>query len=347
LVLFSQIMDKISFKDIKSLKLLSGFLGTKEEEIDKYLNQNDTIFDTWIEENMPNNGTFVIGLPEDSKYRFDKMYIPKKRNKNTYRIVYKVQDEGLKSIHKIIQKYINENYNPQNCVHGFVSEKNVATNAAIHLSKKLILKLDIKDFFPTVKKQDVISCFIRLGCIPEIADVLATLITLNGELVQGFNTSPVIANMILEEMDSNILALCNKYNSDYSRYADDLYISSNTELPPTDKIISIINQKGFTVNTNKTRIMKRGHKQYVTGLTVFDNRFPRIPKKFKNRIRFSLYMLNKCGPKACLDSTVNEYDGYLICKQNLLKGWIDYVNAIEPNLAKRFYDSFNKIDWNY
>jgi len=140
LVLFSQIMDKISFKDIKSLKLLSGFLGTKEEEIDKYLNQNDTIFDTWIEENMPNNGTFVIGLPEDSKYRFDKMYIPKKRNKNTYRIVYKVQDEGLKSIHKIIQKYINENYNPQNCVHGFVSEKNVATNAAIHLSKKLILK---------------------------------------------------------------------------------------------------------------------------------------------------------------------------------------------------------------
>lgn len=338
-------MDNITFSDIRSLKLLSSFLSSKEEDLIKYLDCKDKIFDSRVQKRdlLNEDGIISIGLPNKSKYWFDKMYIPKKKDSSVYRIVYKVTDEALKNILKNIQSKLNAIYTPLDCVHGFVSGRNVATNAKIHLCKKEVLKLDIKDFFPSIKKNDVVNCFIKLGCTSDIAEYLATLITLNGELVQGFNTSPVIANMILQEMDLNILNLCKSFNADYSRYADDLYISSNTKLPPIDKIKMIVFQSGFIVNDNKTKIMKRGQKQYVTGLTVFENDSPRVPRKFKNRIRFSLYYLNKYGVDSCYNFTSEH--GYLISHEKLLKGCIDYVNAVEPKLAKKFYEYFDNIEW--
>ena len=57
----------------------------------------------------------------------------------------------------------------------------------------------------------------------------------------------------------------------------------------------VVNKHGFELNPIKTKLMKRGSKQYVTGLSVFDSQFPRISKRIKRNLKLEIYYLNKFG----------------------------------------------------
>lgn len=83
-----------------------------------------------------------------------------------------------------------------------------------------------------------------------MATILADIVTYNKILVAGFNTSPIIANIVCSKMDKELSAICKDRNINYTRYADDLSFSSedNIELDPLEEIIT---KYGFTLNTEK------------------------------------------------------------------------------------------------
>ena len=105
--------------------------------------------------------------------------------------------------------------------------------------------------------------------------------------------------------------------------------------------------------------MFRGEKQYVTGLTVFDPEYPRVPKRFKRRIRLQLYYLVKFGADSYVfrelglteEDVRNDYEkmqlvsGRKVQLKYQVKGWVDYVNSIEPLLAEKYYEFYNAIAW--
>jgi hypothetical protein len=125
------------------------------------------------------------------------------------------------------------------------------------------------------------------------------------------------------------------------------------------EIESILNNTQFRINRSKTKVMLRGAKQFVTGLTIFDNKYPRIPKQFKKIIRLRLYYIKKYG---CISYVMRE-TGISECEadndnhklqilidrsirlQHEIKGWIDYINSIEPPLARKYYEIYNTIKW--
>lgn len=306
--------------------------------------------------NILDNGLEVIDAKEHdwdetdhTKINVVKFYIPKKGKNGGARIVYHAWTHQHSNTLKILSSYLNQIYTPNSCVHGYVKRKNIKTNAAQHLAKNIILSVDIKDFFETITVEMIVSNLVKIGFQQFIAESIAKIITINGALAPGFATSPIMANIVSEKLDSELIKFCND-NIVYTRYADDLYFSSNDAIPDLEKITTIIENHDFILNDSKTKFMKRGSQQYVTGLTTFDNLTPRISKKKKRNIRLEIHYIKKFGyKKHCkkkliksgLDKHSPDFKELVeieaMTTRDKLFGWLHYINSIEPDFAAKYY----------
>lgn len=333
--------------DIVNRRVLAEFLGISHSALRMYLTQKPVVVV---------RGVFPVDRLLNRRAWLKKHLIPK-RSKHGYRVVYEVRKASLQQAHKSIYSCLLASYVPQDCVHGFVSGRGIATNARVHLAKKSILNCDIANFFEMVTEQQIERVFIRLGFPAATSSDLAKLCILNGHLVQGYVVSPIIANLVASDMDAELTALVG-VGASYTRYADDMTFSTDGELPQIEKIATIIEKYGFRLNPEKTHHMFRGEKQYVTGLTVFDNNCPRIPRRFKRRVRLLLYYMSKYGKLSfqlkMLGYTTKEYEyesdiqamvEYEIeGEDKRLKGWIDYINSVEPQKSAVYYKQYNTIN---
>jgi RNA-directed DNA polymerase (reverse transcriptase) len=267
--------------------------------------------------------------------------VPKRNKKLGFRMVYKIDLTPIEYPIKAFKFYLNNLYEPLECVHGFVSGKNIVSNATAHLSQDRVLNIDIENFFESIYLDKVSKSFERFGFIPSIAHKLAKISTYEDRLVAGFPTSPTIANIVCIDMDNAIMEFCRIRDLAYTRYADDISISGkNVEV--LKDVEAIINSFGFKLNNKKTRLFKKGQSQYVTGLTVSDYLFPRIPRRFKNRLRQRLYYMEKYSIFSHIEREYdcqNESELLDYCRKELnhIKGWIDFIHSIEPLLAKKYY----------
>lgn len=279
-----------------------------------------------------------------------KFKIPKKNPKNGYREVYKAEDYLLCNTPKCLKFELSKLYEPLECVGGFIPGRNIAYNAKFHLNKNVVINLDIKNFFESIPFERVIEAFELLGFHNNIATLLADIVTYNKILVAGFNTSPIIANIVCSKMDKELSAICKDRNINYTRYADDLSFSSMDNIE-SDTLEKIITKYGFTLNTEKTRIYKRGRSQYVTGLTVADKTMPRIPRRIKKNLRAAIYYIRIYGlsshieHKYGISSKSQRIRNDSFCRKEAAEilGWIHYINGIEPIFASKCSEELKKI----
>lgn len=306
-------MRQINFKKIKGIDGIGNYFYTSVDFIEKII---DSI---------------------DQNDFYEKLEIVKKNCKSSkkYRIVYKSVDE-LSQLQKNIAEAIDVKVEFPTCVQGFIKGRSPKSNAEQHLNRKYLLSADVSDFFDSIGINQVFEVFIKLGCDSNTAKILAKICTINGTLAQGLHSSPVISNLIVTEMDNEIMYLCSAYGAVYTRYADDISISSNKNLPTKDSLIKILENNSFKLNEEKFRIAKQGQGQFVTGLSVFDPKYPRIPKRIKRQLRLELYYINKYGMIEHLER-LGIPDFAHTYRYNRIRGHIDYVNATEPILAKKFY----------
>lgn len=347
----------MTFKEIDNLKQLSGFLRINLEELIFFLRNQPVVMHSMQEimKERDENGVTIIGGIE--KFWVSELKIPKKNRALGHRIVYDIINGTLRNLNKTIFYFLNKEYNPIEYVNGFVRGRHIKRNAEVHLNKKIILNIDIKDFFGSIKEEMVVNVFLKLGCKDEIAKSLARLTTLNGNLVQGYYTSPIIANLVSVEMDEELARMAAETDCIYSRYADDICFSSNINIPEIKLVADILEKYGFELNGQKTRVMYRGHKQYVTGLAVSDSRYPRVPRKMKKKIRLLLYYINKYGVRSHLmhvgrlseEDLRNDFRKQYALDvdseklvNHYIRGHIDYINSIEPELAKKLYAQLNQ-----
>ena len=310
---------------------MSDALGIDEENLDFFLNNELKFFEHKKE----------IDSANEKLYVYKKVRINKKGG--GYREILKVESDELRNVQREIRGYLIKEYDPCECVHGFRRGKSPFTNAKQHLGKKYITAIDIKDFFPSIKYSKVKDVFVSLGCCDDIAEKLSRLTTFQDSLPQGFYTSPIISNLVLNGLDKKLEKYSLKNSLTYTRYGDDLTFSSNVEKINIYPIQKIIEKEGFLINEKKTRNMHRGLNQVVTGLTVFDSEYPRIPKRIKKRLRLHMYYIKKYGSDnhlAINDVGVNRKRP--VWGVNNIFGWIYYINAIEPNIYKKYLPIINQ-----
>jgi len=198
--------------------------------------------------------------------------------------------------------------------HGFVKERSIVSNALPHVGKSVVINCDLQNFFPTLSYPRVKGLFQSLGYSAEVATIFALLTTeaeqkevvLDGEklylytgkryLPQGSPASPMITNLICRKLDKRMQGIATTLGFTYTRYADDMTFSSN-EYNNINKILywvkGITQDEGFILHPDKTRIMKKGSCQEVTGVVV--NEKASVNKKELKKFRALLYQIEQSG----------------------------------------------------
>jgi hypothetical protein len=224
--------------------------------------------------------------------------------------------------------------------HGFRLGSSVKTAAEPHVGKRIVLHLDLQDFFHTVTFARVRGLLIALGYGYPVATTLAVLMTeaprqpieVEGTVyhvpvghrrcVQGAPTSPGICNTMALRLDRRLAGLAGKFGFDYSRYVDDLIFSGDDPdfINKLRHLASrIVREEGFEVNRTKTRIFRSGGCQRVTGVVV--NEVMGLSRQERRRLRAMIHHLKQGQTD----------DGRLA----YLRGKLAYLAMLNPEQAEK------------
>jgi RNA-directed DNA polymerase len=214
----------------------------------------------------------------------------------------------LKAIQRKLHELLTSKLPVSPYAHGFRKGRSVATNAAQHVAKAVVIKLDIADCFPTLHIGRVRGLLIAYGYSFPVAQCLAILMTepprqpveIDGKLfhvpvgsrvcVQGAPTSPALCNAILRRLDYRLAGLGRKHGFAYSRYADDLTFSGQ-DAGKIKVLVAlaarIARDEGLPLNQKKTRIERSAQRQAVTGVIV--NKTLGLSRQERRRLRAALH----------------------------------------------------------
>lgn len=209
----------------------------------------------------------------------------------------------------------------------------------------MLLRCDLKDFFPTIRRDRLVARFVEIGLNARAAGVLADFATIEGKLALGLNASPMLANLVCSELDRKLEELSIELGCAYTRYADDIAISGDT-VPSEDRVRKIVETEGFELCARKMRVTKRGQAHFVTGLSVADPKAPHVPRQFKRRLRQELYYSKRFG----LSGHLSRIGAGESCEDasfqkgiNRIDGSVRYIFSIEPALGARMRVQWKEI----
>ena len=232
---------------------------------------------------------------------------------------------------------------------GFVPGLSILDNATPHLQHSQVLKMDIKDFFPSISINRVICVFKKLGYHHKLAYALAALCCYHNCLPQGAPTSPILSNIVMRHIDRRLEGLSKHFDITYTRYADDLTFSGEYISVKFIKYVqSIIESGGFNINQTKTKLLKNNVKKIITGVSISSGK-PTIPRTLKRRLRQEAYYIHRYGYKHIKHCNHNVDLAY---KQRLL-GKFSYWNSIERNndnvnkLVQQLKSDIKKNKWKF
>lgn len=255
-------------------------------------------------------------------------------------------------------------YTPSPSVMGFTEGRSVVDNAKIHVGHNYVFNIDLKNFFPSIPQPRV---WARIQLPPfffsrEIANVVAGLCcyanveNTENVLPQGSPTSPLLTNAICDNLDRKMRGVAKRFGLHYTRYADDMTFSSmhNVYQENSDfrnEIARIIKEEGFTMNDDKTRLLKEGRRQEVTGLTV--NETLNVSRKYISDLRWLISVWEREGyakAYALFYPRYKKEKGYIKkgepVMENVVGGKLDYLRMVrgDNNTAyQKLYARFNKL----
>ena len=275
-------------------------------------------------------------------YHFSYVYSAANAPHHFYRIfTIKKKDGGDRQISaplpslKEIQRWILDNIllkiSCSKYAKAYQKRSSILKNAKFHKNQRLVLRLDIEHFFPSIKFPKIYDCFRKAGYSRAVSGLLSKLCLLEDSLPQGAPTSPALSNIIMEEIDARIGGFISKNNIRYTRYADDMTFSGDFVPGDVISMISkILSEYGFVLNTKKTKSMYGHKKQSVTGLTV--NKKISANAELLQKIRQCAYYIERYGLQSHLHKVKNTSPNY-IDRLIGLATFAQSINKQDKNLA--------------
>jgi len=267
----------------------------------------------------------------------------------------------LKAAQHWVLKNVLEKVPVHEAAHGFRAGRSIVSNALPHVGAAVVVNLDLKDFFPTVVYPRVKGFFVKLGYSEATATALALLCTepdleeveLDGQryfvaqggrrLPQGAPTSPALTNLLCRRLDRRLKGAARKLGFTYTRYADDLTFSLPKGGPgDVGKLLRlvrfVVRKEGFVPHPEKTRVLRRGGQQEVTGVVVNDK--PGVDRETLRRFRALLHQLEKSGPEG------KKWNGSTDVIASAV-GFANYVAMVDPAKGKAFQEKARALEQKY
>jgi retron-type reverse transcriptase len=208
---------------------------------------------------------------------------------------------------------------------GFERRASIVENAAAHVGRAVVVRMDIRDFFDSTRAARVERFFRRAGWNRPAAALLRRLTTWEGHLPQGAPTSPRLSNLLNYRLDARLHRLCERFVARYTRYADDLTFSFAEEPAGGGLhrfmalVRTIVADEGYRLHgRRKTHVRRRHHQQRVTGLVVnqrvnLDRRTRRWLRAVEHRAR--------TGGRPTLDAAQRQ-------------GWMSFRRMVQERAAR-------------
>jgi hypothetical protein len=250
--------------------------------------------------------------------------------------------------------------------HGFVPGRSVASHAAAHAGKEVVIGFDLRDFFPAVRASRVHATWRTLGYPEGVARALTALCTHRTDaavierlrddggldwmgakrlatphLPQGSPCSPALANLCAFRLDLRLEGLAWVFGATYTRYADDLVFSGPASLRARFTALrawvdGIAADEGFELHPRKVRCMPQHRQQRVTGVVVNDK--ANAPREDFDRLKAVLHRCALDGPAGQNRTKVADFRGHLL-------GHIAWIGQFSPTRKARLMRLFDRIDW--
>ena len=257
-------------------------------------------------------------------------------------------------------------------VHGFVKGRSIKSFAAPHTGQRVVLRMDLENFFPTFPGPRVQSFFRTAGYPEPVADLLGGIVTncvprsawreamtqpdialdaqemwhvktmyARPHLPQGAPTSPSLANLCSYRLDCRLNGLAQAAGAEYTRYADDLAFSGGERFDHSverfaTRAAMILMEEGFTVHYRKTRIMRPSARQHLAGLVT--NQHLNVRRKDFDLLKAILTNCVRHGP-------ANQNREAHPHFREHLAGRIGFIESVHPEKGKRLRAIFEKIQW--
>jgi len=267
----------------------------------------------------------------------------------------------LKNAQSWILVNILEKLELHDAAHGFRPCRSIVSNAQPHVGAEVIINFDLKDFFPSISYKRVKGLFQSFGYSEAAATIFGLLCTqpqieeveLDGKtyyvattdrhLPQGSPASPAITNLLCRRLDRRLTGMAEHLSFVYTRYADDLTFSaSGDSLRHICNVLrrteSIVAHEGFTINEQKTRILRKSRQQEVTGVVV--NSKLNVSKKELKRFRATLYQIEKDGPEG-------KHWGNSTDVMASIQGFANFVAMVNPEKGAEFLEQIQRIKGKY
>ena len=274
----------------------------------------------------------------------------------------------LKEMQRKILAEILEKIPVHPAAHGFRRGRSIRSFAAPHVRQREVVRMDLRDFFPSISAPRVQAMFRTAGYPERVADLLGGLCTnatprvlwtekksgldplriaearhLYGwpHLPQGAPTSPALANICAYRVDCRLTGLAEASGAVYTRYADDMAFSGGRDFERGAErfavhAAAILLEEGFAVHHRKTRIMRQGVRQYLAGI---------VANQHLNVIRRDYDLL-----KAVLTNCVRHgwesqnRDGHADFRAHLA-GRVSFVEMVNAQRGAKVRELFRQIRW--
>lgn len=257
-------------------------------------------------------------------------------------------NKKLKAYHTFLNLFLFD-YLSVNTKVVFSYRKGVSTYDAVskHSRSKYFFQTDIARFFPSIDS-DLIKKTILGSCeLSPISDIDVFLervfdfVVVKNQLPMGFSTSPPISNACLFNFDNDLEKYCSNHNLIYTRYSDDLIISSGAKggVDGVDLKVDAILQNSFggklTLNAAKSKFTHPGGKIKVLGMVILPNGKITVDIKFKSNIEVLLHFY--INDKEKFIDTVN---GDMSAGIERITGYLNYVNTVDKSYLDKLRKKF-------
>lgn len=210
----------------------------------------------------------IADLAERAEIFYAPFNQPKRHDPAKTRRIDNPQDP-LKAIQRRIKRRILERVPLPPFIVGGVPGRSATGNAKIHVGRREVVTIDIKDFFPPVKAARVYAMWRQVFRASEFnARLLTSLTTFDDHLPQGSPASNAIANLIALPVACEIRDLCKQRALTFTIYVDDISISGRDAQSVVRLVIDKLHAHGFAVSSRKVKVMPRSMTQSVTGSVV-------------------------------------------------------------------------------
>jgi hypothetical protein len=276
--------------------------------------------------------------------------------------------QRLKAIQRRLLHDLLDYIPPHAAAHGFRKGRSIATYAQTHTGREIVLRFDLRDFFPSIRSSRVHALFQTAGYPPAVARLLTGLCTnvvpwdvwqgrppkeqslpesdrwhlfCAPHLPQGSPTSGTLANLCAYRLDCRLAGLASSVGANYTRYADDLAFSGDPRLERCARrfqihVCRIALEEGFEINPRKTFFMRQGVRQQLAGVVV--NAHPNVQRPQYERLKAILCNCVRHGPESQNREGRSDFRGYLA-------GRIAYLGMLNAARGQKLRALFERISW--